>query len=54
MQGGGVGLQLSTAADGLPLPTCVVAFDQELAGGTQPAAQCGGANVQGIGHFLRA
>ena len=39
MQGGGVGLQLSTAADGLPLPTCVVAFDQELAGGTQPAAE---------------
>ena len=39
MQGGGVGLQLSTAADGLPLPTCVVAFDQELARGTQPAAQ---------------
>ena len=28
---GGVGLQLSTAADGLPLPTCVVAFDQEPA-----------------------
>ena len=39
MQGGGVGLQLSTAADGLPLPTCVVAFDQALASGTQPAAQ---------------
>ena len=35
---GGVGVQVSTAADGLPLPTCVVAFDQEPASGagTQP------------------
>ena len=33
---GGVGIQLSTAADGLPLPTCVVAFDQEPASGTPP------------------
>ena len=38
MQGDGVGLQLSTATDGLPLPTCVVSFDQELASGT-PAAE---------------
>ena len=36
---GGVGLQLSTAADGLPLPTCVVAFDQEPASGAQQPVQ---------------
>ena len=32
----GEGVHLSLADDGLPLPTCVVAFDQEPASGTQP------------------